>query len=237
MATSGRPAVVRGAPAIAESTPHGHRIEIVLAYHQDMVRSALGMFLGSVDDFLVVDEAASVEGAVRCVRSIHPRVLVLDLDLPRSDCSVMAAIAALRTELPETEIVVMSLDGDLAVVQEATAAGAIACISTSAKAEELVEAVRRAASGQAYLSAEVLNALAGTSSHARPNGLTLREVEVIGLIAKGYTHAEIAELLFLSVRTVESHRARIQMKLGRLTRAELVAYAHEHGMANGVARR
>lgn len=219
---------------IGEPDSHSFRIEIVLAYHQDVVRSALRMLLESVDDFLVVGEAQNVEGAVRCARSIHPRVLVLDLDLPEPDRSVIAAIPTLRTELPETEIVIISLDGDMAVIQEATAVGALACVSTSATAEELVEAIRRAASGQAYLSAEVVTALAN-SSEAGPNGLTAREVEVIGLIAKGYTHAEIAELLFLSVRTVESHRARIQMKLGRLTRAELVAYAHEHGIANGVA--
>jgi two-component system response regulator NreC len=208
-----------------------HRIAIVLAYHQSLVRRGLRLILDGVDDFVVVEEAESAAGALRAARYKHPRVVILDLDQPDPVPSVMPTIHTLRNEIPEAEIVLINLDGDMDAVRAAIAGGAVACVSFAATPEDLEIAVRRAASGQRHLPTEVMSALA-TPPEAQLTGLTAREVEIIDLITKGYTHAEIAERLVLSVRTVESHRSRIQRKLGRLTRSELIDYAHVHGIAS-----
>jgi two-component system response regulator NreC len=207
-------------------------IDIVLAHPQALVRSGLRMLLDSVGEFKVVAEAEDFEGARRYVSGHHPRVLVLDLDLETPGCSASAAIRLVRTASPETGVVALSVNQDLAVVREAIAAGALGYLPTSATAQDLIEAVRRAGFGRAYLSPVMLTAIARPSQPG-PAELSSREVEIIGLIAIGFTNLEMAERLILSVRTIEAHRARMQMKLGHLTRAELVAYAGEHRMIRG----
>jgi len=205
-------------------------IHIVLAFREALVRSALRVLLDSIDEFKVVAETEDLGGAQRLATGYRPRVLVLDLDLERSDDSAIAAILLIRAESPETEIVVVSLNEDVAVVRKAVAAGVLGYLRTSATGQDLIDAVRRAASGRAYLSPLILAAIA-KPSQAGPAALSSREVELLGLIVMGFTTREIAERLFLSVRTVESHRAGMQMKLGHLTRAELVEYAVIHGMS------
>jgi two-component system response regulator NreC len=209
------------------SAPAGP-VSIALAYQGAMVRSALKLLLDDVPDFEVVAEAEDLEGAMRYVNGHRPRVLVLDLELGRPDSSAISAISEIRASLPETEVVVISHNESL-MVREAIGAGAVGCVCTTSPADHLTEAVRRAGCAEAYLSAEILAAIVRSPS-AAPDGLSSREVQIIGLIAMGYTTAEIAELLFVSVRTVESHRASVQLKLGRPTRAELVAYALGHGI-------
>jgi two-component system response regulator NreC len=190
------------------------------------------ILLDSVADFTVVAEADDLNAAMRYVTGRRPRVLVLDLALGTVDLQAATAIRQIRTELPETEVVVIS-DRESITAREAIGAGALGCVSTSAPATDLIEAVRRASGGEAYISAEILAAI--VRNPRAPDGLSSREVETIGLIAMGYTSLEIGELLHVSVRTVESHRASLQLKLGRLTRAELVSYALEHGMTEAGA--
>ena len=207
-------------------------IEVVLAYHQALVRSGLRMVLERVGEFRVVAEAEDFEGACRYVRGHHPKLLVLDLDLETPDYTASAAILLMRAESPETGIVVLSRNPNVTVVREAIAAGALGYLPTSATAPDLIEAARRACSGRAYLSPVILAAIA-RPAQSGPAELSSREVDVINLIAMGFTNAEAAAHLSLSVRTVEAHRGRLQLKLGHLTRAELVAYAVE----NGITRR
>jgi two-component system, NarL family, response regulator NreC len=116
--------------------------------------------------------------------------------------------------------------------RRALRAGASGYVLKESADEELVEAVRRVAAGETYLAPRLGAALAAAAPEATgpPDDLTLRELEVLRLIALGHTNAEIGGQLFLSVRTVETHRARIQQKLGRSTRAELVRYALDHAL-------
>jgi two-component system, NarL family, response regulator NreC len=207
----------------------GSTIEVVLGYEGTLMRSGLRVLLDDTEDLEVVAEAEDIEGALRYVRGHHPGVLVLDLDLERPERPLIEAILHIRAHMPDVAVVVVSHKHSSSQVRDAVAAGALGCVPSTATADQLVEAIRRADSGEAYLPAEVLNAIA-TPAKGGPDGLTHREVGIVGLIAMGYTNVEIAELLFISVRTIESHRARIQMKLGGLTRSELVAYALEHGM-------
>jgi two-component system, NarL family, response regulator NreC len=202
-------------------------IRIVIADDHAVVRSGLRMLLDAEPDFEVVAEAGDVDSARRYVLGHHPQVLVLDLNM-RSGSS-LPHIPGLRDEFPDTQIVVLTMQDDPAFAREAMRAGALGYVLKEAADAELVEAVRMAASGQTYLQPQLGARLAAEPESAGPPGeLTGRELEVLRLIALGHTNSEIAGQLYLSVRTVESHRAHIQQKLGVSSRAELVGYALEN---------
>jgi two-component system, NarL family, response regulator NreC len=211
-------------PAAADSGA----IRIVLADDHQVVRRGLQLLLNSEPDFEVVAEAGDVDAARRYVRGHKPTVLVLDLNMPGG--SVLEAIPSLRQEAPDTQIVVLTMQEDPAFAREALRAGALAYVLKEAAENELVEAVRRAASREIYLNPQLGARIAAEPPPGPPDDLTEREVDVLRRIALGHTNREIAEQLYLSVRTVETHRQHIQRKLSLDTRAELVAYAVQHGM-------
>jgi two-component system response regulator NreC len=150
-------------------------------------------------------------------------VLVLDLNMPGG--SSLEAIPEIRGNNPDTQIVVLTMQQEPAFARHALSAGAIGYVLKDAADDELVEAVRRAAKGESYLNPRLGARLASEPVPGPPDDLSEREVDVLRLIALGHTNAEIAEQLYLSVRTVETHRAHIQQKLNLSSRAELVAYA------------
>jgi two-component system response regulator NreC len=198
---------------------------IVLADDHAVVRSGLRFVLEAEDGLEVIAEAGTVEETLRKVRAIRPDVLVLDLNMGNE--SSLEQIPQLRADAPHTAIVVLTMQNEPAFARQALQAGAAAYVLKEAADDELVEAVRTAATGGTYLN-PVLGARLAAEPPAPdgpPDDLTEREVDVLRLIALGNTNQEIADQLYLSVRTVESHRAHIQRKLGRTTRAELVRYA------------
>ena len=202
-------------------------VKIVIADDHAVVRSGLRMLLDSEEGFEVAAEAGDVDSARRYVRGHRPDVLVLDLNMPGE--SSLEAIPGLREEFPGTQIVVLTMQDDPAFAREAMRAGALGYVLKEAADAELVEAVRDAAGGRTYLHPRLGARLAAEPESSGPSSdLSEREIEVLRLISLGHTNSEIAEQLFLSVRTVESHRAHIQQKLGLSTRAELVKYALEH---------
>jgi two-component system response regulator NreC len=205
-------------------------IRIVLADDHPVVRRGLRMLLDDEDDFDVVAEAGDVEAARRYVSGHHPRVLVLDLNMPGG--STLKSIPALRTEFPETHIVVLTMQPEPAYAREALAAGATGYVLKQAADMELVEAVRLAAAGEHYLNPGLGARIAAEPSPGPPDNLSAREVDVLGLIALGHTNTQIAEQLHISVRTVETHRSHIQQKLLLSSRAELVRYALDHGLVD-----
>ncbi len=202
-------------------------IRIVLADDHQVVRSGLRLLLDAEEGIEVVAEASDIDGARRYVRGHHPAVLVLDLNMPGG--SSLEAIPLIREESPETQIVVLTMQQEPAFAREALSAGALGYVLKEAADEELVEAVRNAAAGEQYLNPR-LGARIAAAPSGPPDDLSEREAEVLRLIALGHTNAEIAQQLYLSVRTVETHRAHIQQKLGVSTRAELVGYALERGL-------
>jgi two-component system response regulator NreC len=205
-------------------------IRLVLADDHAVVRSGLRMLLDNERDFEVVAEASDIESARRYVRGHNPRVLVLDLNMPGG--SSLEAIPILRQESPETQIVVLTMQQEPAFAREALGAGALGYVLKEAADEELVEAVRRAAAGETYLNPKLGARIASEPPPGPPDDLSEREVDVLRLIALGHTNAEIAGQLFLSVRTVETHRSHIQQKLRLSTRAELVDYALKRKLIN-----
>jgi two-component system response regulator NreC len=208
----------------------GEKIRIVLADDHVVVRHGLRMLLDSEPDFEVVAEAGDVEGARRYVLGHHPDVLVLDLNMPEG--SSLEAIPAIREQSPGTQIVMLTMQQEPVFARHALGAGALGYVLKEAADEELVEAVRRAAAGESYLNPRLGARLASEPESGLPGDLSEREVDVLRLIALGHTNAEVAEQLYLSVRTVETHRAHIQQKLRRSSRAELVQYALEHKLIN-----
>ena len=201
---------------------------IVIADDHAVVRSGLRMLLDAEPGLEVVAEAGTVPDAVRLVRAHRPTVAVLDLNMPGG--SGLEAIPELRASTPETAIVVLTMQDDPAFAREALQLGAAAYVLKEAADDELLEAVRAAAQGETYLNPRLGARMARepTSPPEPADDLTDREVEILRLIALGHTNTEIAGRLYLSVRTVETHRAHIQQKVRRTTRAELVRYALDH---------
>jgi two-component system response regulator NreC len=213
---------VRG---VQDGAAEGAPIRIVIADDHAVVRSGLCMLLEAEEGFEVVAQAGDVASAVRYVRAHRPTVLILDLNMPGEPS--LPAIQTVHEISPDTRVVVLTMQSDPSFAREALRGGALGYVLKEAADAELVEAVRLAAEGKTYLNPGLGAKLAAEPPEPAgpPDDLTEREVEVLRLIALGHTNAEIAGQLFLSVRTVESHRAHIQQKLRLSTRAELVRYA------------
>jgi two-component system response regulator NreC len=207
------------------------RIKIVLADDHAVVRKGLRLLLDGEEGFEVVAEAGTAEDALRYVRAHRPQVLVLDLNMP-GNVNSLDAIPEVETSGDGTRVVVLTMQEDPEFARRALGNGAAGYVLKEAADDELVEAVRRAAAGDTYLNPRLGAALAAAPPKPAgpPDDLTEREVEILRLIALGHTNVEIGEQLYLSVRTVESHRAHIQQKLRRSSRAELVRYALDHGL-------
>jgi two-component system response regulator NreC len=210
--------------------PAAPPITIVLADDHQVVRSGLRMLLQSDGRFEVLAEAGNLTETAEAVRRCRPRVLVLDLNMGGE--SSLDSIPQLRSDVPATQIVVLTMQADPPFARAALRAGAVGYVLKDAADAELMSAVELAAVGRTYLNPELGAKLAAAppESESRPDNLSPRELEVLELIALGHTNGEIAASLFLSVRTVESHRAHIQQKVSLTSRAELVAYAREHGL-------
>ena len=199
-------------------------ITLVLADDHAVVRSGLRMLLEAEADITVLAEAGEIDATHRKVLAHKPDVLVLDLNMPGPPS--LPAIPALAEA---TAVVVLTMQNDPAFAREAFQAGARGYVLKEAADAELVQAVRAAAEGRTYLNPELGARLAAAPPPSGPpDDLTERELEILRLIALGHTNAEIGKQLYLSVRTVESHRAHIQRKTRRTTRAELVRYALDH---------
>jgi two-component system response regulator NreC len=197
-------------------------IQVVLADDHQVFRRSLRLLLDSEEDFEVVAEAADLSTVAHRVHSHTPHVLVLDLQMPNG--SSIETIRRLRDQVPETEIVVLTMETSPLFAQHALDAGATGFVLKDRADVELAAAVRSAAAGGEYISPHVAVGLAARRRTAG-DGLSPRETEILRLIALGHTSAEIAGKLNLSRRTVETHRAHIHRKLGMGTRAELVRYA------------
>jgi two-component system response regulator NreC len=205
---------------------------IVLADDHRVVRSGLRMLLQTDDRFEVLGEAGDLADAEDLVLECRPDILVLDLNMAGE--SSLGAIPRLRDRAPDTQIVILTMQDNPAFAREAFRAGALGYVLKDAADSELMQAIELAAAGGTYLNPQ-LGAMLATEpaeGDGRPDNLTLREIEVLKLIALGHTNGEIAGSLFLSVRTVESHRAHIQQKVRLTTRAELVAYVREHSLSD-----
>jgi two-component system response regulator NreC len=203
----------------------GERLTLVIADDHAVVRQGIRLLLEAEQDFEVVGEGSTLEETRELLRDHAPNVLVLDLHM--AGALSLTALTDLRATSPSTAVVILTMDDDPAFVQPAWAAGAAGYVLKEASRDELTRAVRMVARGGRYLDP----AIGGWAlSAGRGDALTERELEVLRLVALGHTNSEIARQMFISARTVETHRANLQVKLGISGRPELVRYALEHGV-------
>jgi two-component system response regulator NreC len=207
-------------------------IRAVVVDDHAVVRSGIKLLLDRERDIDVVGEAGSAKDAIFTVRALKPDVILLDVVMPGE--SGIEVLPKLLKESAETKVLVLSMQDDPSYVREAFAAGASGYVLKEAADEEVVAAVREIADGGRYvhpaLGARMVTAEAEARAAAEADPLSEREREVLRLLALGHTNQEIAKMLYISVRTAETHRAHIMQKLGFSTRAELVRYALSHGL-------
>jgi len=200
---------------------------VVLADDHPVVRAGLRILLQAQPSLKVVAEFADLPSTVRGVPALRPDVLVLDLAMAGS--SSLTAIPGLLASSPGLRLIVLTMHDEPGFAREALRLGAHGYVLKEAAADELVLALRSVLRGTTYLQPSLGARLAKQDQPA--GNLTDREREVLRLLATGHTNAEIARELFLSLRTVESHRGQIRAKLNLETRAQINAYAQEHGLA------
>lgn len=211
-------------------------INILIADDHGVLRAGLRALLNAEADFHVVDEAADGAETLRLAHQLSPDIVLLDVSMP--GLSGIQVTRRLKEILPNIRILILTVHEDESLLREAIQAGASGYIVKRAVESELIDAIRAIWQGNLYVHPAMTHALlkdltpAPTAKKAPLEPLTPREIEVIGLIAQGYTNRQIAASLNLSIRTVESHRAHITGKLGLRSRLELVRYAQEHGLLN-----
>jgi two-component system response regulator NreC len=207
-------------------------IRVLIVDDHAVVRSGLRRVLEAESDLEVVGEAGDLRTAVFETRAQKPDVVLMDLVMPGGS-GIEATVAVLK-EAPEATVLVLSMQDDPRYVREAFEAGASGYVLKEAADAEVVEAIREVAGGGRYvhpaLGARLVAADAEERARADADPLSDREREVLRLLALGHTNQEIAKMLYLSVRTVETHRAHIMQKLRLTTRAELVRYAIDTGL-------
>ena len=207
-------------------------VRVLIVDDHAVVRAGLKLLVDAEDDLEAVGEAGNARDAVFETRSLKPDVILLDMVMPGGNG--LEAIPPLLHENPDTKILILSMQDDPRYVREAFAVGASGYVLKEAADAELVAAIREVARGGRYvhpeLGARLVAAEAEAERRADQDPLSEREREVLRLLALGHTNQEIAQMLFISVRTAETHRAHIMQKLRLSSRAELVRYALAQGL-------
>jgi two-component system response regulator NreC len=211
-------------------------IRVLVVDDHAVVRSGIKLLLDRHDDLEVVGEAGNAKDAIFRVRELSPDVILLDVVMPGE--SGIEVLPRLLKEAPQAKVLVLSMQDDPSYVREAFAAGASGYVLKEAADEEVVTAVRNIAGGGNYvhpaLGARMVAADAAARAAAEADPLSDREREILRLLALGHTNQEIAKMLYISVRTAETHRAHIMQKLRLTTRAALVRHALAHGLLSDV---
>jgi len=207
-------------------------IRVLVVDDHAVVRAGLRRILDAEDDVETVGEAPDGERAVFEAMQLQPDVVLMDVVMPGK--SGIEATRAVLQAVPVTKVLVLSMQDDPRYVREAFDAGASGYVMKEAADDEVVDAIRAVAAGQRYLhptlGARLLAAESEERRRAAEDPLSEREREVLRLLALGHTNHEIAKLLYISVRTAETHRAHIMRKLDLSSRAELVRYALAEGL-------
>lgn len=214
-------------------------IRVVVADDQDLVRAGLAMILGAQDDIEVVGQAADGLAALDLATRLRPDVLIVDIRMPGLDgVEVTRRLAGPGVADPLAVVVITTFDLDEYVLG-ALRAGARGFLLKDAGPDLLVQAIHAAANGDALIAPNITRRLLATFASQKPaalvqpiDPLSEREEEVLALIARGRTNAEIASELFISLSTVKSHVASLMTKLGLRNRVEIAMWAYNSGRVN-----
>ena len=212
-------------------------IRILIVDDHAVIRAGLRTILKAEPDLQVVGEAADGREALRLAGELRPDVVLMDISMPTPAGGGIETTRRLRDSLPDARVLILTVHEDEGLLQEAIRAGAVGYIVKRAAEAELVGAIRAVWRGDMYvhpaMTRVLLKDLAAPPALSRPSSpepLTPREIEILRLLAKGYTNRQIADTLKVSVRTVEGHRANLMSKLGLHSRVELTSFAEEHGL-------
>jgi two-component system, NarL family, response regulator NreC len=209
-------------------------IRILIADDHGIVRAGLRSLLNAEPDFEVVGEAEDGAQALQLAAQLHPDLVLLDIHMPNHDG--IETLPHMKQRFPDLHVLMLTVHEDEGLLRKAIRAGASGYVIKRAAESELISAVRTVCRGDIYIHPAMTRALLRDlvpTQPARPaeqNTLTHREAEVLRLIARGYTNNQIAELLKISPRTVEGHRANLMDKLDLHSRVELMEYAEQHGL-------
>lgn len=207
------------------------KIRIILADDHPILRAGLKLLIENQPDMEIVGEVGDHSSVVDAVKKANPRVLTLDWSMPGGNPARI--LEELTRNFPGTRVLVLTMHEDPAYVRLALGAGASGYLLKSAADSELIQAIRLIAAGGIYTQAQKSPDILPINQSAMASKLeelSQREREVLGQIAQGHTNQAIADRLFLSVKTVESYRARLMAKLGLKSRAELTQFALESGL-------
>ncbi len=211
-------------------------IHILIADDHSVIRAGLRTILSAEADFAIVGEAADGNEALRLAHELRPEVVLTDISMPGPVGGGLAVVRRLKETFPAMHLLVLTVHEDESILHEAIQAGASGYVVKRAADAELVSAIRAVCRGDLYIHPAMTRAL--LKSTARPparspamvEALTAREIDVLRLLAKGYTNRQIADALGLSVRTVEGYRAALMKKLDLHSRVDLTSFAEEHGL-------
>ncbi|GMK45145.1 response regulator transcription factor [Paenibacillus glycanilyticus] len=214
-------------------------IKMIIVDDHAMVRSGLRMLLNGTEDMEVVAEASDGDEGIRTALQLKPDVVLMDLSMPQGKDGLTAS-AELKELLPDTAILILTMHDDDEYLFRAIHAGAAGYVLKNAPHEELLTAIRSIARGDAYLyptatkrlMKEYVDRMQRGESGDLFHALSEREKEVLSLTAKGYANKEMAEMLVISVKTVETHKSNVMEKLGLKSRPELIKYAMKKGLLN-----
>ena len=212
-------------------------IRILIADDHGVLRAGLRALLSAESELEVVDEASSGNEALSLADKLQPDLILLDISMP--DLGGIEVTRRLKEMLPNVRVLILTVHEDESLLQEAIQAGASGYIVKRAVESELIDAIRAVWRGDLYVHPAMTRALlkemspspsSSSNNEALVESLTPRETDVLRLIAQGYTNRQMADMLSISVRTVESHRSNLMGKLDLHSRVELVRYARENNL-------
>ena len=204
---------------------------VLIADDHPLLRAGLRRLLAADPDLETVGEAATGAEVLQLTGELHPDIVLLDISMPGENG--IATTRALKARFPDVLVLFLTMHEEEGMLQEALRAGGDGYVVKRADEPEILRAIRAVRNGGVYIHATMTRALVQplpSRNGALAEALTQREIDVLRLLARGNTNRQIAELLNLSIRTVESHRANLMGKLGLASRVELVTYAEEHGL-------
>ena len=203
-------------------------IRVLVTDDHSVLRTGVAALVEREDDMTAVGQAATADQAVMKARALQPDVILLDAVMPRK--SGFDALPELAQVAPDARVIMLSMQTSPSAIRQALILGAAGYVAKHASEGDLLDAIRRVARGSRYVDPELGGDLVVSDAAALTEEISERERDVLFLLALGYTNQEIAEKLYISVRTVETHRAHIFQKLAFETRAQLVLYALANGL-------
>jgi two-component system response regulator NreC len=210
-------------------------IRVLIADDHGVLRAGLSALLSAEPDLEVIGEAGTGEEALRLAAELHPDLVLMDVSMP--EMGGIEATRSIKEIQPKTHVLILTVHEDIGLVREAIHAGAAGYIPKRAVKTEVINAIHTVMRGDLYVHPAMMRALLtdapkpADQPNTQAEELTPREIDVLRLVVKGYTNSQIAEQLYISVRTVEYHRGNLTGKLNLHSRVELIRYAAEHGIS------